>query len=89
MRASTSRGLIQAVYCCITSIIVWLHSAGQKVHVDTDPMLGEIYVVAVDPNDAGAGLGRALTVAGLSHLVQVGAQIGMLFVDAENTSGHF
>ncbi|MEK7292761.1 MAG: mycothiol synthase [Actinomycetota bacterium] len=56
-----------------------------KVHVDTDPMLGEIYVVAVDPNDAGAGLGRALTVAGLSHLVQVGAQIGMLFVDAENT----
>lgn len=54
-----------------------------KMH--TDPMLGEIYVVAVDPQHAGIGLGRALTVAGLQHLDRVGAKVGMLFVDAENS----
>jgi mycothiol synthase len=56
-----------------------------KMHIDTDPVLGEIYVVAVDPQFAGHGLGRALTVAGLQHLTSAGAIIGMLFVDAENT----
>lgn len=56
-----------------------------KVHADTDPVLGEIYVVAVDPRHAGIGLGRALTVAGLHYLTQAGATEGMLFVDAENT----
>lgn len=56
-----------------------------KMHLDTNPVLGEIYVVAVDPLYAGLGLGRALTVAGLQHLTQSGAKVGMLFVDAENT----
>lgn len=56
-----------------------------KIHIDTSPVLGEIYVVAIDPEHAGKGLGRALTVAGLQHLASVGAQMGMLFVDAENT----
>jgi len=56
-----------------------------KMHTDTDPVQGEIYVVAVDPQYAGKGLGRALTVAGLQHLTHVGAKVGMLFVDAENT----
>jgi mycothiol synthase len=56
-----------------------------KMHTDTHPVLGEIYVVAVDPEYAGTGLGRALTVAGLQHLTRVGATVGMLFVDAENT----
>lgn len=56
-----------------------------KMHLDTAPVLGEIYVVAVDPQHANKGLGRSLTVAGLGHLAQVGAAAGMLFVDAENT----
>jgi mycothiol synthase len=56
-----------------------------KMHIDTNPVLGEIYVVAVDPQFAGRGLGRALTVAGLQQLTSTGAIIGMLFVDAENT----
>lgn len=56
-----------------------------KMHLDTDPVQGEIYVVAVDPQFAGRGLGRALTVAGLQHLTKAGAVVGMLFVDAENT----
>lgn len=56
-----------------------------KMHTDAVPILGEIYVVAVDPQFGGRGLGRALTVAGLQHLNAFGAKIGMLYVDAENT----
>jgi mycothiol synthase len=55
-----------------------------KVHDDTKPVLGEIYVVAVDPSFQGQGLGRALTVAGLDHLASRGLGIAMLYVDAEN-----
>ncbi len=54
-----------------------------KVHRDPVPM-GEIYVIAVDPDYAGRGLGRALTVAGLASLGAKGLTTGMLFVDADN-----
>lgn len=55
-----------------------------KLHRDTNPTLGEIYVIAVDPRSAGRGLGGALTAAGLNYLASVGAQTAMLFVDADN-----
>lgn len=48
--------------------------------------VGEIYVIAVHPDFHGLGLGRALTVAGLSWLHRAGATEGMLYVDAGNTS---
>ncbi len=54
-----------------------------KVHADPVPM-GEIYVIAVDPDAGGRGLGRKLTVAGLASLAQRGSTLGMLFVDADN-----
>ncbi|MEO5975099.1 MAG: mycothiol synthase [Ilumatobacteraceae bacterium] len=57
-----------------------------KLHPATNPMLGEIYVVAVDPQFAGRGLGRALTAAGLQHLTTAGAVIGMLYVDSQNAA---
>jgi mycothiol synthase len=52
-----------------------------KLH--EEPPVGEIYVVAVHPDLAGKGLGRALTVAGLAHLSRH-TDTGMLYVDAGN-----
>jgi mycothiol synthase len=54
-----------------------------KVHPDHHPPLGELYVVAVDPDFQGLGLGRALVVAGLHWLKsQRGLDATMLYVDA-------
>ncbi len=55
-----------------------------KVHSDEDPPVGEIYVIAVDPDFKGLGLGRALVLAGLNWLGARGLRIGMLYVDATN-----
>lgn len=57
-----------------------------KVHNDTTPPMGEIYVIAVDPAFHGLGLGRALTIAGLDHLAEQGLAVGMLHVDAANVA---
>jgi mycothiol synthase len=58
-----------------------------KVHPNTDPPLGEIYVIAVDParRNRTSGLGRQLVVAGLDYLQERGLTIGMLYVDASNS----
>ena len=55
-----------------------------KVHRDTDPELGEIYVIAVDPDYHGRGLGKQLTLAGLEWLSARGLEVGMLYVESDN-----
>ena len=55
-----------------------------KVHKDEDPPLGEIYVIAADPDFEGRGLGRRLVLAGLDWLAAKGLTVGMLYVDAAN-----
>ena len=55
-----------------------------KIHPDTDPPMGEIYVIGVDPDFHGQGLGRPLTLAGLQYLADQGLTTGMLFVESDN-----
>lgn len=55
-----------------------------KVHAHAAPALGEIYVVAVDPDFQGEGLGRRLVLAGLDSLAGTGLSTGMLYVDSSN-----
>lgn len=62
-----------------------------KIHPAAPPdapdALGEIYVIGVDPDHQGRGLGRTLVTEGLASLHRRGVEIGMLFVDAVNTAG--
>jgi mycothiol synthase len=57
-----------------------------KVHpaTDSEPALGEIYVIGVDPRMQGARLGPALAIAGLNAVASRGIGMGMLFVAADN-----
>lgn len=55
-----------------------------KLHHGTDPLIGEIYVIATDPAASGRGLGRRLVVAGLDHLAARGATVAMLYTESGN-----
>jgi mycothiol synthase len=48
--------------------------------------LGEIYVLGVDPDFQGHGLGGLLTLAGLHHLQARGIDDVMLYVEGDNTA---
>jgi mycothiol synthase len=56
-----------------------------KVHREMTPPVGEIYVIGVDPDLHGRGLGRELTLAGLDWMVEHGLESAMLYVDSGNT----
>jgi len=61
-------------------------SCWTKAHRSTNPPLGEIYVIGVDPDFHGRGWGRALTEDGFSWLAAQGLDHGMLYVDAANVA---
>ena len=61
-------------------------SCWTKIHRNTEPVLGEIYVISVDPARHSRGWGRALTVAGLQWMAGQGVTVGMLYVTGSNTA---
>lgn len=56
-----------------------------KMHDSGTHLMGEIYVIAVDPTFVGHGFGSLLTIAGLESLAAHGATEAMLYVDCNNT----
>jgi len=55
-----------------------------KLHHEADPVIGEIYVIAVDPEFHGRGLGKQLTLAGLDSISARGVTMAGLYVDTGN-----
>ncbi|TLM74643.1 mycothiol synthase [Pseudarthrobacter sp. NamB4] len=57
-----------------------------KVHPrhGAHPAIGEVYAVGVAPEAQGMGLGKALTVAGIKYLQELGLHAVMLYTDADN-----
>ncbi|GAA3516790.1 mycothiol synthase [Aeromicrobium panaciterrae] len=47
--------------------------------------LGEVYVVGIDPDAQGGGLGKALTARGLRHLWESGIRTVDLYVEGDNS----
>jgi mycothiol synthase len=66
-----------------------IHGAHTHLHNDSDvnhghDAIGEIYVLAVNPEYKGKGVGRDLTITGLNYLKYQGLSNVMLYVGVEN-----
>ena len=50
--------------------------------------VGELFVIGVDPDEAGKGIGKAVCTEGLIYLKDKAITQAMLYVDADNAPGH-
>jgi mycothiol synthase len=55
-----------------------------KRHDEERPPAGEIYVIGVDPDFQGRGLGGPMTLAGLDWLADQGLAVALLWVESDN-----
>jgi mycothiol synthase len=55
-----------------------------KRHDEESPPAGEIYVIGVDPDFQGRGLGGPMTLAGLDWLAEQGLTVALLWVESDN-----
>ena len=89
-RGSTPRAVLLAVDEAAPEHVLGFHWT--KVHAagtgeaDADLLIGEVYVLGVDPAARGRRLGPALTLAGLAHLRDRGLGAVVLYVEADNTA---
>jgi mycothiol synthase len=64
----------------------WTKVHGEALGGHGHEPIGEVYVVGVDPDQQGRGLGRLLTVAGLVRLRAQGLPQAMLYVESDNAA---
>lgn len=55
-----------------------------KIHADHEPPMGEIFVIGLDPDFHGRGLGGPMTLAGLEWLASQGLTLANLYVESDN-----
>jgi mycothiol synthase len=91
------QGLLTEADVVATENESWFDAAGFFLAVDDDDKVvgfhwtkihpdntGEVYVVGVDPDAQGGGLGKALTLAGLRYLRQHDVRETILYVESDN-----
>lgn len=61
-----------------------VHGSGGHGSDHSHEAIGEVYVLAVDPEHRVPGLGRALSALGLAYLRSLGLRQAMLYVDSSN-----
>lgn len=61
-----------------------VHGSGGHGSDHSHEAIGEVYVLAVDPEHRVPGLGRALSAMGLTYLRSLGLRQAMLYVDSSN-----
>jgi mycothiol synthase len=57
-----------------------------KRHDEEAPPAGEIFVIGVDPDFQGRGLGGPMTLAGLDRMADTGLTVGFLYVESDNAA---
>jgi mycothiol synthase len=62
----------------------WTKAHNEFVNQD---LIGELYVIGVDPSHSGKGIGRAICTEGLIYLKEKGIKSAILYVDDDNEAG--